>query len=42
MREIFKTLIGIELLNGQSHDGINLNFLVKFDPEGQGQSPPKQ
>ena len=31
-----------ELLWGQAQNGVNCDFEVKFDLEGQGQSPPKQ
>ena len=30
-----------ELWRGQGQNGVNLTFQVKFDLEGQGQSPPK-
>ena len=33
---------GDELLRGQAQNGVNFDFEVKFDLEGQGQSPPKQ
>ena len=33
---------GDELLTRQAQNGVNLDFEVKFDLEGQGQSPPKQ
>ena len=33
---------GDELSHGQAQNGINFDFEVKFDLEGQGQSPPKQ
>ena len=36
------TSIGSELWHGQAQNGINFDFEVKFDLEGQGQSPPKQ
>ena len=29
-----------ELWRGQAQNGVNLAFQVKFDLEGQGQSPP--
>ena len=32
---------GDELLRGQAQNGVNFDFEVKFDLEGQGQSPPK-
>ena len=32
---------GDELSRGQAQNGINFDFEVKFDLEGQGQSPPK-
>ena len=32
---------GDELSNGQAQNGVNFDFEVKFDLEGQGQSPPK-
>ena len=32
---------GDELSHGQAQNGANFNFEVKFDFEGQGQSPPK-
>ena len=32
---------GDELSCGQAHNGVNFFFEVKFDLEGQGQSPPK-
>ena len=32
---------GHELLSGQAQNGVNFDFEVKFDLEGQGQSPPK-
>ena len=32
---------GDELLHGQAQNGVNFDFEVKFDLEGQGQSPPK-
>ena len=35
------TLIGGESWHGQAQNGVNLDFEVKFDLEGQGQSPPK-
>ena len=34
--------MGDELWCGQAQNGVNLDFYVKFDLEGQGQSPPKQ
>ena len=30
------------IAHGQAQDGVNFDFEVKFDLEGQGQSPPKQ
>ena len=33
---------GGELSHGQAQTGVNFDFEVKFDLEGQGQSPPKQ
>ena len=33
--------IDYELWRGQAQNGVNLAFQVKFDLEGQGQSPPK-
>ena len=33
---------GDELLRGQAQNEVNLDFEVKFDLEGQGQSPQKQ
>ena len=33
---------GDELSRGQAQNGVNFDFEVKFDLEGQGQSPPKQ
>ena len=35
------TSIGGELWHGQAQNGVNIDFEVKFDHEGQGQSPPK-
>ena len=35
------TSIGGELGHGQVQNGVNFDFEVKFDLEGQGQSPPK-
>ena len=35
------TLIGGESWHGQAQNGVNFDFAVKFDLEGQGQSPPK-
>ena len=35
------TSIGGELWHGQVQNGVNFDFEVKFDHEGQGQSPPK-
>ena len=32
---------GDELSRGQAQNGVNFDFAVKFDLEGQGQSPPK-
>ena len=32
---------GDELSQGQAQNGANFDFEVKFDLEGQGQSPPK-
>ena len=32
---------GDELSHGQTQNGVNFDFEVKFDLEGQGQSPPK-
>ena len=32
---------GHELSHGQAQNGVNFDFEVKFDFEGQGQSPPK-
>ena len=32
---------GDELSRRQAHNGVNFYFEVKFDLEGQGQSPPK-
>ena len=32
---------GDELSHGQAQNGVNFDFKVKFDLEGQGQSPPK-
>ena len=32
---------GDELLGGQAQNGVNFDFEVKFDLEGQDQSPPK-
>ena len=32
---------GDELSHGQAQNGVNFDFEVKFDLEGQGQSPPK-
>ena len=32
---------GDKLLHGQAQNGVNFDFEVKFDIEGQGQSPPK-
>ena len=32
---------GDELSHGQAQKGVNFDFEVKFDLEGQGQSPPK-
>ena len=34
-------LTGDELLRGQAQNGVNYDFEVKFDLEGQGQSPHK-
>ena len=33
--------MGDELSHGQTQNGVNFDFAVKFDLEGQGQSPPK-
>ena len=33
--------MGDELSRGQAQNGVNFDFEVKFDLEGQGQSPPK-
>ena len=33
--------MGDELWSGQAQNGVNSNFEVKFDPEGQGQLPLK-
>ena len=33
---------GDELSRGQAQNGVNFEFEVEFDLEGQGQSPPKQ
>ena len=33
---------GDELSPGQAQNGVNWDFEVKFDLDGQGQSPPKQ
>ena len=35
------TSIGGELWHEQAQNGVNFDFEVKFDLEGQGQSPPK-
>ena len=35
------TSIGGELKHGQAQNGVNFDFDVKFDLEGQSQSPPK-
>ena len=35
------TSIGGESWHGQAQNGVNFYFVVKFDLEGQGQSPPK-
>ena len=35
------TAIGGELWHGQAQNGVNFDFGVQFDLEGQGQSPPK-
>ena len=35
------TSIGSELWHGQAQNEVNFDFEVKFDLEGQGQSPPK-
>ena len=35
------TSIGGELWHGQAQNGVNFDFEVKFDLEGQGQSPKK-
>ena len=35
------TSIGGELWHGQALNGVNFDIEVKFDLEGQGQSPPK-
>ena len=32
---------GDELSHGQAQNGVNFDFEVKFDLEGQGQSPPR-
>ena len=32
---------GDKLSHGQAQNGVNFDFEVKFDLEGQGQSPPK-
>ena len=32
---------GDELSHGQAQNGVNFDFEVKFDLEGQGQTPPK-
>ena len=34
--------IGDELWCGQAQNGVNFDFEVKFDLEGQGRLPPKQ
>ena len=34
--------MGDELSRGQAQNGVNLDFEVKFDFEGQGQHPQKQ
>ena len=34
--------MGDELSHGQAQNGVNIDFEVKFDLEGQGQSPQKQ
>ena len=36
------TSIGGELWHAQAQNGVNFDFGVQFDLEGQGQSPPKQ
>ena len=36
------TAMGGELWCGQAQNGVNLDFQVKFNLEGQGQPPPKQ
>ena len=33
--------MGDELSRGQAQNGINFDFEIKFDQEGQGQSTPK-
>ena len=33
---------GDELSHGQAQNGVKFYFEIKFDLEGQGQSPPKQ
>ena len=35
------TSIGDESWHGQAQNGVNFDLEVKFDLEGQGQSPPK-
>ena len=35
------TSMGDELWSGQAQNGVNSDFEVKFDLEGQGQLPPK-
>ena len=35
------TWLGDELWSGQAQNGVNSDFEVKFDLEGQGQLPPK-
>ena len=35
------TSIGGELWHAQAKNGVNFDFIVQFDLEGQGQSPPK-
>ena len=34
--------MGDELSRGQARNGVIFYFEIKFDLEGQGQSPPKQ
>ena len=35
------TSIGGELWHGEGQNGVNFDFEIKYDLEGQGQSPPK-